>query len=129
MAASIEVRFSQDPPSPDKQSYDLKVEVLSAIEMPEEIFLLQRHVAPAMEGGGTPQDLFISVADPLDLEEYPAGMDPKFPCYRVSVVVLRFRDQASLLQTKQFIIDDIQGLVDAINGALTNPISEIKVIS
>lgn len=129
--ASIDLRFSQDDDEPQKQSYDLRVQALSAVDMPTEVFVINRGVAPITDLNGDTVDIYTSVADPLDLEEYPAGVpsDPKIPFYRLDDITLRFRAYSELVQVKEYIRSDIQGLVNALNSALSEPIDEDVTIS
>ena len=129
--ASIDLRFRYDNNEPQVQAYDLEISVLNAVDMPEEVFVINQGVAPIYEHDSTPGDLFTSVADPLDLEEYPAGppANAQIPFYRTAQVTLRFRSYAQLLQTKQLIVDDLQGLVSVLNNALANPGTEDVTIA
>ena len=47
MAVSITVKYYRSEPTPLLQSYDLKAVVESATDMPKEVFVFQRGVAPA----------------------------------------------------------------------------------
>jgi len=125
--AQIEIRRSIPTPEAGviRQCYDMRVEVLNATDMPTEIFVFQRGVAPARSGQVTePTDAFKSVADPVDLEEYPPDapdLQNEIPFYRLSEVTLRFRSQIELEETWGYIAEDIQGLVTALNIGLDDP--------
>jgi hypothetical protein len=128
--ASITVRRSlpEEEAGVIRQSYDMKVEVINAVDMPEEIFCFHHGVAPARSGMETEAtDEFKSVADPVDLEEYPVEAPDllnEIPFYRVSEVTLRFRSMIELEETWGYIAEDIQGLVTALNINLNAPETE-----
>jgi hypothetical protein len=117
MAISITVKYYQTEITEPKQlqSYDLRVEVTAATEMPEEIFVMQVAAFNSPD-----RDVFVCIADPVDLEEYPTedtvGED-EVPYYRVNDITLRFRSLTELEETKTLIGQDIQGLVDALKSA------------
>jgi len=120
MAITIEVRYHYPEIQAELQSYDLRVEVIAATEMPEEVFVIQRGVAPARAGGEEATDGFICLADPSDLEEFPVGspnLEANVPYYRVSDVTLRFRDMESLGETQELLDADFQKLVDSLKAA------------
>jgi hypothetical protein len=123
MAISITVKYYRSEIKPNLQSYDLQVVVESAVGMPKEIFVFQRNVQPALPANivsGIPQDQFISLADPVDLEEFPTNQPDlahEIPYFRVASVTLRFRDLTLLEETQAFIAQDIQDLVDALKAA------------
>ena len=71
MAVELEVRFSRSKITQGQQSYDLKVEILNATDMPSKVFVMQRGVAPPQGQEPVSTDRFIALADPLDLEEFP----------------------------------------------------------
>lgn len=125
MAISIKVQYSMSPVDvvPRPQSYDLKVSVLEATDMPKEIFILQRGLAvpntppsPSLPA----EDSFICIADPVDLEEYPAGapsIGKEMPYFRVAEITLRFRSPVILDETLELIKADIANLVDSLKLA------------
>ena len=122
MAATITVRRSiPDFEARDVQSYDMVLEVLSAVDMPKEIFIFQRGIAPAYEKDGEPTDMFVAVADPVDLEEMPTTPDSPIidqPFYRSDKVTLRFRSVTDLEECWAYISSDITGLVAALNSGV-----------
>jgi hypothetical protein len=128
--ASIEVRkrTTRNEDGRILQSYDLEIEVINADGLAEEIFVFQHGVAPARDGVVTqPRDLFISIADPVDMEEYPPNtpdLENEIPFYRLKSVLLRFRSRVELGETWGYIAEDIQGLVDALNIDLVTPETE-----
>lgn len=122
MSASITVRRSvPNFEARDVQSYDMELEVLSAVDMPKEIFVFQVGVAPARTSGDEQSDFFVAVADPVDLEEMgvtpPNPVDDN-PFYRASKVSLRFRSITDLEETWTYISADITGLVAALNAGV-----------
>ena len=132
MPVSITVRKTVPPIGPAMQSYDLTVEVLSAIGMPQEIFVFKRALPtlpapPTQAPAQAPMDLFISIADPVDLEDYQVGvpdMANSNPYFRTKIVTLRYRDLVDLERDWVYINEDIQGLVDALNAAIQPGTSE-----
>ena len=122
MAITIDVRYSVNEKQEGLFSYDLKVEVLAATDMPEEIFIFQRCVEPAESVNTQPTDQFVCLADPVDLQEVPVNVpDPanEMPYYRTKEVLLRFRDMTTLTETKDLIAQDVQLLVDSLKAAAT----------
>jgi len=120
MAIEIDIRYHYPEVQGNMQSYDLRVEVSSATEMPEDIFVMQKGIAPARDGGGEPTDQFICLADPSDLEEYPPdapALEQDIPYYRVKDITLRFRDMDTLNETQVLLAADIQNLVNALKAA------------
>ena len=128
MVVSITVEYARSEPTPLLQSYDLKVSVTSATDMPKEIFVFQRGVAPATPAGlQPPSDRFTCIADPVDLEEFPVAapaIDAEMPYYRLSEVTMRFRSLSELEYTKDLIAEDIERLVAALKAASSLPVTE-----
>lgn len=129
--ANIKLTFTEDSDVEIRQSYDMQVTASDAVDMPNEVFVIQKRVAPAITVGEAAQDEFTSVADPLDIEEYPVSptVSPEIPFYRVSMIALRFRSYSLMQETKALIISDVNGLVYAINQALVQPVTEEVVIN
>jgi hypothetical protein len=103
-------------------SYDLKVEVIEATEMPEEIFVFQRRTLPPLSAGEDPTDAFVCLADPVDLQEFPPtapALDEEIPYFRVNEVTLRFRSMLQLEDVQRLIDEDIQILVNSLKAAAT----------
>ena len=109
------------------QSYDMVIEVLSATGMPKEIFVFQRGIAPPYTGAEPPTDYFVSVADPVDLQDYPP-MAPDIaawdPFYRMDQATLSFRSMEDLEETWESIQQDITGLVNCLNTGVTGGSTE-----
>jgi hypothetical protein len=126
--ASITLRKAVAPfESMPVQSYDMVVEVLSAQGMPKEIFVFQHGIAPPYTGAEPPTDYFVSIADPVDLEDYPPeapNMENWNPFYRTATATLRFRSLQDLEETWEFMQQDVRGLVDALNTGVTGGSSE-----
>lgn len=123
--ASIAIKKTIPKYSSDMQSYDMKLEIESADGMPREIFVFKRGL-PQMPAPGTqapaspPADWFISIADPVDLEEYPVNSPDTgndCPYFRVDSVTFKYRSILDLQADWGYISEDVQGLVDAINAA------------
>lgn len=136
---SISITLNRTVPAigPAMQSYDLTVEVTSATDMPQEIFVFKRALpslpAPPTQGAAAvPVDLFISVADPVDLEEYPVNtpdMMNSNPYFRTKIVTLRYRNLVDLERDWVYINEDAQGLVDALKAAVQPGTSEEVTVS
>jgi hypothetical protein len=120
MAISIDVRYYVSVKQNAMFCYLLKVVAESAVEMPKEIFIFQRNVAPAQTANAQPTDQFTCLADPVDLEEIPVDVPDllnEMPYYRSATVDLLFRDMITLEETKTLIAEDIQILVNSLKAA------------
>jgi hypothetical protein len=128
MAASITIKYYRSEPTPLLQSYDLKAVVEAATDMPKEIFVFQRGVAPATpDGVQLPGDRFICIADPVDLEEFPPNapaLNVEMPYYRLKEVTVRFRSLTELEYTRELMDEDVQRLVNALKATETLPVTE-----
>jgi hypothetical protein len=106
----------------------MTLEVVNSVDMQEEIFVFQRSLPTAQANTVTePTDFFISVADPVDLEDYPVNapeLEREMPFFLVKTLVLQFRSLVVLDETWEYIQEDIQGLVRALNTGLTEPQTE-----
>jgi len=114
MAVELKVKYHQTEVQPGLQSYDLRVEVVSATDMPTKIFVMQRGAPPAPMVGETVTDRFICIADPVDLEEFPEDdpdIDNEIPYYRIDDITLRFRSLDILQETRDLIDADLKQLV------------------
>jgi len=119
MAVSLTVKYYTNEIVPNLQSYDLKVEVVSATDMPTKIFVMQ-HGVPSDAFPNDPIDRFVCIADPVDLEEFPEDVPDlahEMPYFRVSVITLRFRSPEILEEVKDLIAVDLQQLVDSLKAA------------
>lgn len=122
MPATIELRRKQPVPTGDEmQGYYLVVEVLSATDMPEEIFVYQRTTQYGQSAQDQYADLFVNVASPNDIEEIPVGQpnDDNNPFYRSADLTLCFRSVVELEECWQYIKEDVAGLVDALKSLET----------
>jgi hypothetical protein len=136
MPASIELKLTRTPDElEDFQSYQMIVEVVNAVDISEKIFVMQRALPESPSPPGTPLpdpiDRFVSVADPVDLEEYPEDspdLENEIPYYRVNEVTLEFRSLDDLLQTWEYIQEDVTGLTRAVNTNMDNPHTEYTTI-
>ena len=129
MAASIKIRYSRSENRADVFSYDLKVEVIEATDMPEEIFVFQERTSPPLEAGSDPTNTFVCIADPVDLQEFPpTAPNPaeEMPYFRVKEVTLRFRSMLDLQETQGLIDQDIELLVTSLKAAETLTPTEEK---
>lgn len=134
---SITIKKTVPPISPTMQSYDMTLEVTTATDMPREIFVFKKSLPtlpapPVQAPAAAPGDLFISIADPVDLEEYPVDtpdMANSNPYFRTKIVTLRFRSLVDLEDTWVYINQDIQGLVNALNAASQPGTTEEVIIS
>jgi len=119
MAASLIVRYWVTKPEPQLQSYDLRVEINSTTDMPEEVFVMHRGVAPALRAGEEQTDLFQCIADPVDLEEFPTvapDLANEMPYYRVSDITLSFRSLSELEEVRTLIDADLASLITALKA-------------
>ena len=109
----------------EKQSYDMTLEVTRADGMPGEIFVCKRGLPQLPPPGtqapaGDATDWFISIADPVDLEEYPIDSPDTAndsPYFRLKIFTFRFRSVLEMDECWSYIMLDVQGLVDALNSA------------
>jgi len=124
MAVSLTVRYYRNEIVANLQSYDLRVVIESAADMPEKIFVLQRIPAPP---GGEDEDRFQCIADPVDLEEIPEDspdLSNDMPYFRVQEITLRFRSMETLEEVRQLIAEDLQALVNSLKAAETLELME-----
>ena len=120
MTIGIKVQYSRNELLDSLQSYDLKVEVVQATDMPEKVFIFQRGVVPAHTLDADPADTFVCVADPVDLENVPADnpdIGDEMPYFRLGEVTLRFRNLEDLEEVQLLIDEDISGLVGSMRAA------------
>ena len=108
--------------------YAMIVATSNAQDMPEEVFVIQRGIAPAKsQVQSDPTDLFIKVAAPVDLEEYPPSpteLTEDIPFYRVASVELWFRTEADRDECWELIQDDVAGLLNFLNNHLDEEFTE-----
>lgn len=121
MAASITIerKIPELFGSPQElQGYIMRVEVTGSTDMEEEIFVWQSRVP---FGENNLIDQFINVASPNDIEEVPVGTisTDDNPYFRTKQLELTFRSQVELEETWEYIKEDIQGLVAALNSLST----------
>ena len=130
MSISLTIRYSRQEIIEHRQSYDLRIEVTNATDMPAKIFIFQRTVMSAMDDEANREvNQFISIADPVDLEEFPEDspdLDNSMPYFRTDVVELRFRSMVELEDTKILIDEDITGLIAALKAAQDVVVMEDK---
>ena len=122
MAISLTVQFYKSAIVPPMQSYDLRILATAATGMAKEVFVFQR--PPSNDAA---DDVFVCVADPCDLEEFPVNVPNianEMPYYRKAEVILRFRDMTTLEETLNLIKSDLDGLVLALKAAANVPLSE-----
>jgi len=120
MTISLTVKYYRTKIEKQLQSYDLRVVIDAAVDMPEEIFVFQRGASPAPSAGAETTDNFICIADPVDLEDYPVSapdLESEIPYYRLKEVTLRFRSMEILEEVKDYIAADLQELVDSLTAA------------
>jgi len=108
--------------------YAMIVEVTNAVDVAEEIFVIQRGIAPAISGQHPEAtDQFIKVAAPVDLHNYPPSPDQfveDMPYYRVSSVELWFNTEAERDDTWELIKADVSSLLNFINNHLDETYTE-----
>ena len=118
MAASLTVAYDYSCPRQTLFGYALRVRVTAASGMSGAIFIFQRGAAPAPAQGETVEDMFICIADPVDLHEIPESapaLDQEIPYYRLAEVTLAFRSIEERAATKATIEEDIRLLVRSVN--------------
>ena len=116
------------------QAYLMRVEVIAAEDVSDKIFVMQRSLSAVVDGAPPPDpiDRFVSVADPVDLEQYPEDapdLEHEIPFYRTNSVDLLFRSLVELQDTWTDIQEDVQGMIDALNTELVNPVTVDVVIT
>lgn len=120
MSRSIKVKYYTNEITEGQQGYPLRIVASDAVGMPDEIFVLQHKVLSAMDTElNTLDDVFIKVAEPNALSEYPSEppTDPVTnPYYRVNEILLYCRCQEDLLEVKGLIDDGIRGLIRALKA-------------
>lgn len=128
--ASIDVqrRVTRNEDNDDRQAWVMTLEVTNTVDVQEEIFVFQRTL-PTVQANvvSEPVDLFVSIAEPVDLEDYPINapeLDRQMPFFVAPTVSLKFRSLVVLEETWEYIQEDIQGLVTALNTELTEPQTE-----
>lgn len=121
MAISLVVRYYVNENTTNRQAYGLRLVVANAVDMPKEIFVFQRIVPSAMDvQENSLGDIFIKVAGPNDLEEYPIvppGPEIENPYYRSAEVTVLFRSYTELVETKELLHTCISALVLAMKDA------------
>jgi hypothetical protein len=127
MAVDLTVKYYRTKITKELQSYDLRIVVESATDMPEKIFMFQRRTP---QPTGMDPDEFICIADPVDLEEVPEDspdLGNEMPYFRLSEVTLRFRDMTTLEEVRTRVGLDLQKLVDSLNAA--EDVEEIEEVT
>ena len=121
MAATITIRYYINENTTNRQAYGLRMVAVNAVDMPAEIFVMQRRVPSAMDVQESASgDMFMSIAGPVELEEYPTvppGPDTENPFYRVSEVTLLFNSYTELADAKALIDTAVRALVLALQTA------------
>ena len=122
MPVQLNTRYQLTKPEAGIQSFDLIVTITSATDMPEEVFIFQRGVAPAASVDEAPTDTFVCIADPVDLEEFPVNSPDllnEIPYYRMSTVTLRYRSMSELEEARDMIAADLDALVKSLKVSNT----------
>lgn len=126
---SLQVQYSHSSSNNTLFGYVLKVAVTNAVGMPAEIFMFQRGAEPAPTAGAQPQDRFVCIADPVDLDEIPVSapdLAEEIPYYRLAQVSLAFRCVEDRDETQALISADINKLVETMRlMADTTPTSVV----
>lgn len=109
----LKVRFSQSPERRGVFQYALKVEVVSATEIPSKIFVY--HQLPSGAEGNTFAE-FDHVATPVDFQEIPEdAASETVPWFRTDKCTVWVRSLDDLATAKQLFVDDISGLQRTFN--------------
>lgn len=113
MSAQLTVQYYTSPSNASQvYAYALKVDVTSATDMPQKIFVFQR--GEKRTNSGEFIDSFMNIASPVDMDNVPEdepSLEDNIPYYRKSSVTLYFRCLEDLEDTKNDIDDDIATLV------------------
>lgn len=113
--------------------YAMIVEVKNAVDVAEEIFVIQRKVAPSVSAGDDDQtDRFVKVAAPVDLQDYPPSpteFSEDIPFYRVKAIELWFRCEEERDDTWELIQEDVKGLLNFLNNHLDADFTETEEIT
>ena len=132
--AQIDLRMTrlEDTYDGDLQIYGMRVEVTNAIDISDKIFVVQTGVRQAIRinPNTVPSNIFVKVANPLDMEEIPEDqpdLPEEMPYFRVNTIDLNFYDLTSLNETWDFIQEDVAGMVAAINQGISDPVTETVV--
>lgn len=124
MAISIKVRYTKEDQQEGLHSYGLLIEALSATDMSDKIFVIQRGVPSAVDPEVdeiVETDKFQFIASPIELKQYPADapdLANSMPYYRVNTIRLTFRSPLELDETLTMIKADIAKLVDSLKAEL-----------
>ena len=104
----LKVRFSQSADRRNVFAYALKVDVVSATDIPSKIFVY--HQAPTGVDGNTCAEFF-HIATPVDFQEIPEdAATEKVPWYRTDHCTIWARNLEDLKTAKQLMVDDIHAL-------------------
>jgi hypothetical protein len=110
------------------QAYRLRVVVAAATDISTKIFVFRTKVdSNTDQGFNSTNDSFVSVADPVDLEQYPEDapdLDNNMPYYRLDEVTLDFRSVGELEDVKALIETDINSLVASMKSLETLTLME-----
>ena len=115
------------------QSYILDITASDPVDMPAEIFVYQkdRIILNGNAVDDPAYDVFVSVADPTDLQEYPVTRPPHDDdqvYYRQATCQLLFRCVEDMEDTWQAIQEDVRGLVRAITSySNLQPLEEVII--
>ena len=113
--ANVTISKTATDKQPGLYGYKLAVEAVSSTGMEKEIFVMKETTNESRRD-------FVSIADPLDLEEFNVNApyaSKGQPYYRVNKIELVFRSAVEMDETWAYIKDDITKLMEAINNNLT----------
>lgn len=122
MAISITVRYTKEDQQEGLYSYGLLVEALSATDMTDKIFVIQRGVRSGVDpevDEPAELDKFQFIASPIELDQYPADapdLAHDIPYYRVNTVRFSFRSYEELEETLALIKADIAKLITSLKA-------------
>ncbi len=113
----LTITYTQTDPQERLQGYKLTAAAVGT-GMPSEVFVCQHRVPSATDPTYNElPDKFISLADPVDLEHYPAGapdLESQIPFYRVAEISLIFRSAQELEETKVLLDEDVNQLLHSL---------------
>lgn len=123
----LAITYSYTNPDNNLQGYHLALTAVGT-GMPSEVFVCQRRVASATDPTYNElPDKFVSLADPVDLERYPANepdMDNNMPYYRVAAITLVFRTIEELDEVKVMLDADVRQLIHSLTTMATDTAEE-----
>jgi len=115
----LKVTYEYTDPANNIQGYKLKATAVGT-GMSSKVFVCQRRVPSATDSEYNElPDEFVSLADPVDLEQYPEdepNLGDNIPYYRVDSITLVFRSAPELEEVRLLLDEDIQHLLTSLEA-------------